>query len=700
MTFFYDLNRRLNSIADASQAQQLTEGRETVAEKITPPIKTDPSERGKYKGKDIADLKKMKAANLAKTAGYRERGEKVPQAAKEKTAELNFAIRAKQAHGGKWGKIREEEVEEGIESVMHRMAKGAGKPRTPLTKEEYGPLEEADMEESALQAYLGKKKYGEAGMKALQKAGREGASKDKMAAIRARHDKMDEADMDEGNKFAHNVLKAKAAGLKKADLDGDGDMETVREKKEKTLWPGTPEYEKKFPKTLKTGERAKTHKGGEVEKTATGIKHTKRYDDEDDKGDDKLDHLKGPKQKGRPKGSKRALGAKGPTGKSKLLRDKDIEEDYDRDEYDEEGEMAKSQARTIADAAKELHDMVADDENLPEWVQKKINIAQEYIDSARDYLKSNRPDSEDMMAEKAVSKAQRAAAGIAYAAKKGDIPRSELRGASREMAKMATGELKKFAKTKEKGLPDKVKTKKEESKEEVEETTTSGSVATAPAEAPKAKKGGMQFGKGIYDSMNRELEQMIAESMNISMNMNSDQTGGPSKSVTVTATDEDAESLAQLLKMAGLGGDHEHASGMDAEQVDENQPDWPTETETSDDALQYSGGLNKPKTTVAGDGQTTVPVTAVQVREQEEELDEQEQVMAPESKDEDLDEEIQRLREIAGLGETAKPDYIDLDKDGDRKESMKKAAADKAADDKKVEESILSLTNLWKAYKA
>jgi hypothetical protein len=87
----------------------------------------------------------------------------------------------------------------------------------------------SDMDESALQAYLGKKKYGETGMKALQKAGREGASKETMARIRAKHDKMDEADMEEGNAFTGNLMKARAAGLKKADLDGDGDMETVRE---------------------------------------------------------------------------------------------------------------------------------------------------------------------------------------------------------------------------------------------------------------------------------------------------------------------------------------------------------------------------------------------------------------------------------------------------------------------------------------
>jgi len=59
-------------------------------------------------------------------------------------------------------------------------------------------MNETEVEESGLQAYLGKKKYGETGMKALQKAGREGASKEKMAMIRAKHDKMDEAVDQEG----------------------------------------------------------------------------------------------------------------------------------------------------------------------------------------------------------------------------------------------------------------------------------------------------------------------------------------------------------------------------------------------------------------------------------------------------------------------------------------------------------------------
>lgn len=50
--------------------------------------------------------------------------------------------------------------------------------------------------------------------------------------------------------------------------------------------------------------------------------------------------------------------------------------------------MTKGQLRTLLDAAQELHDMVTDDENLPEWVQSKITKAVDYVDSARDYIKS------------------------------------------------------------------------------------------------------------------------------------------------------------------------------------------------------------------------------------------------------------------------------------------------------------------------
>jgi hypothetical protein len=57
-------------------------------------------------------------------------------------------------------------------------------------------------------------------------------------------------------------------------------------------------------------------------------------------------------------------------------------------EYDREGDMAKDDLRTIDDAAEELYSILQADENLPEWVQAKITKAVDYIDTARDYMKS------------------------------------------------------------------------------------------------------------------------------------------------------------------------------------------------------------------------------------------------------------------------------------------------------------------------
>ena len=514
-------------------------------------------------------------------------------------------------------------------------------------------------------------------------------------------------------------------------------------------------------------------------------------DKDDTAGDSKSAGEK--RGRGRPKGSKKALGAKGPSGKSKLLT---REGDNQSDEIKQAMAMLKKAGYQVT---------------------KK---AQQELD------------------EKAVSKDQAVAARIARGVQKGEV-KAKPGSASAEMAKMEPKELRKFAKTDTKGLPKKVK-----AKEEVEETTTSGSVATS-TEAPKSKgKGGVQFGKGIYDSMNRELEQMIAESMNISMNMSNSPEGGPSKSLTVTATDDDAMYLGKLLKMAGVGGGEGGCNS--AEQVDENSPDWPTDEVAAHDNINGydTDGLNGRKTTIAGDGQTTVPVTAVQIKESaaakfgremhdriknatpdqlfamaadfagpgynpRHELEllqaaqaelrgqsgvaqpgtiaeqssgheqkkasqwlndprletqvthlqasgvflddpqkgieghvssgydqdytnaknpmyfkaflqqvlkkvgdryvtgklqagpapamEQEQVMAPESAHEELDEELQRMREMAGIkNEAKKPD---ADKDGIPDWADKKPNRAGDDEDRKVEESILAMSNLWRAYK-
>ena len=61
----------------------------------------------------------------------------------------------------------------------------------------------------------------------------------------------------------------------------------------------------------------------------------------------------------------------------------------DKAEYDQEGRMAKNHLSTMIDAVKDLEKIIQDNENLPEWVQDKITMATDYIDTVRDYMKSN-----------------------------------------------------------------------------------------------------------------------------------------------------------------------------------------------------------------------------------------------------------------------------------------------------------------------
>lgn len=69
---------------------------------------------------------------------------------------------------------------------------------------------------------------------------------------------------------------------------------------------------------------------------------------------------------------------------------------------------------------------------------------------------------EGELEEKSVSRKQQKAMGLALAAKRGDFPKSKLKGSSKEMVKMSEKDLEDFASTKHKGLPEK---KKKENKE-------------------------------------------------------------------------------------------------------------------------------------------------------------------------------------------------------------------------------------------
>lgn len=58
----------------------------------------------------------------------------------------------------------------------------------------------------------------------------------------------------------------------------------------------------------------------------------------------------------------------------------------DPKEYGYEGEMAMSQLKGIMMHAKQLHDKLEPSTDLPEWVQSKITLAYDYMQTAADYM--------------------------------------------------------------------------------------------------------------------------------------------------------------------------------------------------------------------------------------------------------------------------------------------------------------------------
>lgn len=178
----------------------------------------------------------------------------------------------------------------------------------------------------------------------------------------------------------------------------------------------------------------------------------------------------------------------------------------DMAERDHEVQMARADLYKIAKYAIKLHDIlknITEEQGLEGWVQAKITKSSDYIsavyhnldydqkfgdggaagtsdpsetigmkmstegkkyksDAQRKAIHANKAKTESTdtykaslhskLQEKATSKAQQQAAGIALAAKrKGETPKGK--GAAADMAKMSTKELEKFAGTKHKGLP-------------------------------------------------------------------------------------------------------------------------------------------------------------------------------------------------------------------------------------------------------
>jgi len=80
----------------------------------------------------------------------------------------------------------------------------------------------------------------------------------------------------------------------------------------------------------------------------------------------------------------------------KHVKKRAMQEAKDPGEYDQEGDMAMTQLRSIMYHAQELHDQLNKDDNLPEWVQSKITLAQDYMQTACDYMYSQKNVKEEV----------------------------------------------------------------------------------------------------------------------------------------------------------------------------------------------------------------------------------------------------------------------------------------------------------------
>jgi hypothetical protein len=616
MTFFYDLNKRM---AELARKQTLAESAQpAVAEGST----GDYSAKKAAAGKDIGKPGKM-FSKIAKSAG-KEYGSK---AAGERVA---GAVLNKLRKG-----VKEGDMEEGNEfSGELAKAKATGAKEFKVDGKSY-PVKEAsinipgasmptgpfdnrhwlDITGSKDKNFKVAKPGHELDGKTVQVIAYSKNGKSVVVTADGKRYNLSPKDLEQRVREA----KAKPDYI---DLDKDGNKKETMKKaaadKKKSKSSGTA-FDPEVARSMFANKDE--HPRYDVKDTGYSKVYTRKAEPDDT---DDTEVSDAPKKKGRPKGP-----AKGPervTSKSykyKSGRPTKTQENLDSDgvmmtrpsnmssediesislinkgEYDREGDMAKDDLESLAMAAKELHAILGDDENLPEWVQSKITKALDYINSSNQYMHQQKNDQEPV-AEKAVSKQQQKFMGMAHAMQKGE----KIKGASPELKKVAKSmkksDVEDFAATKHKGLPNKAKT---------EET----------AEAPKEKKakGGYNFGGGVYESFDKQFTKLLNESMNINVSMSTGQNGEPTKSITVSAEGDDAETLASLLKMAGIGSAEAACSSCGksscgCEELEENSPDWPTNTETSDDAMQYSGGLNGPKST----GQTTVPVIASQLRRQ------------------------------------------------------------------------------------
>ena len=92
------------------------------------------------------------------------------------------------------------------------------------------------------------------------------------------------------------------------------------------------------------------------------------------------------------------VGMKNKSGK-KVPNCVPVKEAKDEQEYGYEGDMAMNQLETVIRHATYLKDMLKPDTDLPEWVQSKITLATDYLQTACDYMTSEMKEEVEQIGE-------------------------------------------------------------------------------------------------------------------------------------------------------------------------------------------------------------------------------------------------------------------------------------------------------------
>ena len=640
MTFFYDLNKRLAAVNDAPESKQLNERDMSRAAKGYE----------KYGEPGMRELSRL---------GQQGASEKKMDAARKKHNKYD------------------NEVDEGAYQG------GPDKSQIPAVNRPGNRMTLQDLDKERTQSPTSPE-----GLKrAQQRLGQQSPIKEKMnpakaksfAALAPPKDKITFADKIAGAKkevdemlgdVAAEAMKSALSGKQKTlDKNDNGrldanDFAMLRKGgKQKTA-----EEDDNNPFTNYKKPRADKPRVGDVEHgskhdikhTATGRKVTRRTDDQGNSvGSDTDDegNAQEKRSRGRPKGA--AKGTERVTAKA-------IKHKGEREK--------KGSAGSVSDSGKALQGFMIG--NKPKNEPGKVSVRNKMKEGDADPTDN---DSGDLKAAMALLK--KAGYKVSKSAEKEST-------ADRDDHAEQAG--KKFTKDVE------AAEKKPKKKEKTEEAGGSGT--------PTASSG-FSYGQGIYDSLNRDLENAITESMSqldesMSINMSDSTEGG--KSLTITASDEDALKLATLLKSAGLGGggDSEGYGGgapdgsCGEEEIDEvsmNEPDYPTNTETGS-SMQYSGGLDGPKST----GQSTLTGGGIP------NLDADRQHSYAEAEEDAL----HRMMEMAGVKKkevdeekTAEGNLFTKGLEDDNVKVGEKIPGTNAVKKKDIDEGILASTRaLWKKY--